>query len=314
MNLKTGIPEYSIEAELAIPVLYSTYTDIIFYVEDTDRVNIYETILSRVLNRDIDFNCIRPTGGKKKMKQIFGSANDEFFNTCFFIADLDFDEFLDAEMINHPNFIYLKRYSIENYLVDENVGIEFLNGRLGVGKVKCRETIKFNEWLSEVQTLYKPLIILFVLAQKLELGIPNAKSRAEEYITNNSWRIDRKKIRNYFNQVVKKSQENQSQNIIPLMFSINREILKKYPKDYWKMIPGKQLITIFIRYLVSYTKNKQHILDDFIHQAAKDCSISELEYIKERIEYVLSMRRRSDEECLNEQKYEISNIRYRESS
>lgn len=293
MSLLEGIPQYSIEAELAIPVLYKSYSNLIIYVEDTDRVNIYETILSRVLNKEIDFNSIRPTGGKTRMKEIFSAADEQTFNTCFFIADLDFDKILNREMIKHPNFIYLKRYSIENYLVDENVGIEFVNGRLGRGKKRCKELLNFRAWLNELQILYKPLISLFVIVQKLEIGLPNSKTRAEEFITNSGWKVDKNKLRRYFQEVAK-AFDQKGEKLIPQLLKTNREISEMYSKDYWRIIPGKQLLTIFIRFLTGYTNNKRYFLDDFIHQASKDCDITELMFIKERIDYVLSIRDQSN--------------------
>ncbi|MGO4501180.1 DUF4435 domain-containing protein, partial [Paenibacillus sp. 2RAB27] len=168
------IPEYSPEGFLGYQVLFDSYDDLIVYIEDSKGVHIYETIINRLFGNSLTINHINAVGGKKNLEEIYRESLknklDKNKKACFFIADLDFDQLLNKKTIIDDNFVYLKRYSIENYLVDEKVGVAFINGRNNEGAFNCKNRLNFSSWQDNLTQQMRRLILIFATIQSLDLG------------------------------------------------------------------------------------------------------------------------------------------------
>ncbi|WP_044748893.1 DUF4435 domain-containing protein [Bacillus alveayuensis] len=275
---------YSIDGEFNLSLFLSSYNDLMIYVEDKDRPNIYESLFKRLLGNEIKIENIHLSGGKERVKELYKKYKENPITPCFFIVDLDFDDLHEKEKVSDENFLYLDRYSIENYLVDEHVGGVFLNGRLQIGEEKCREIIKFKEWLNEISQGYKYLICIFLCIQSLELPIENTSEDAGRFIKDKSWELDSEKIQKYYEKALSLAlQKGKYEEFLDLMEFYDKKIQSLYHNEIWRVIPGKQLIKIFWRYLVGFCSYKTVYEDDFYHLAARECSLENLFFVKKAI-------------------------------
>ncbi|WP_405170397.1 DUF4435 domain-containing protein [Paenibacillus sp. FSL H8-0280] len=284
------IPEYSSDAYLNFDIIYDYYVDILIYIEDTSKLFIYEVIFRRMLGNRIKYENIIPTGGKPKLLELHQLSQKQTTKPCLFIADMDFDFILfENSLVRSNNFLYLKRYSIENYLVDHLSGASFVNGRTDIGLENCKSRIDFNQWIKALQYDYRQLLIMFMLVQKLGLGIPNTVQKAEFFIKDNSWQMDRKKILKYYQLIKDFTKAKNTLKIKEAIKIIKRDLDHLYKEDSWRLLPGKQLLRIFQRYLLEHSDRGTISDRDFINILVANCDLSELDYIKSKVEELVSV-------------------------
>lgn len=271
-------------------IFLSVYSDLIIFVEDTDRGNIYETIFKRLLDESITFDNIRLSGGKKGVKEYYEIYLKNPTVPSIFLVDLDYDDIHLHEKIEDINFIYLDRYSIENYFVDENVAGNFLNPRIQIGFDKCLQKINLHDWMDSMSIAYKEIIALFLTIQTLELGMANTKLNAQMFLKDASWEIDSAKVDNYYQEASKKAQgRGIFKDFCTKLDDYDKKLMELYKDKFWTMIPGKQLLTLFWKYLVDFCpENKRTVfLDDFYHLCATHCNIGNFGFLKNQIERYL---------------------------
>jgi hypothetical protein len=289
--LNQDIPEYSAEAYLAYSVLFGL-EDFIIYIEDTKGLHIYESIFERLITDRTLYKNIQPVAGKTKLIETYNAYKDTEGNIpTIFIADMDFDIVLEKDMINDDNFIYLKRYSIENYLVDENVGVKFLNGRTSLGFKKCKEVLGFDAWLGQITDQYKRLLVIFATMHRLGIGERSCSLSPHRFISTNSWEINDLKVIEFLrNIVIQEYKRTKKYGLVGTYRWAEDKIQKCYKDEQWRLIPGKQLLKIFTLYLNDFYKGPHPVNEDFISFAAETCDTNELFFLKERILNYLSLK------------------------
>lgn len=286
------IPEYSTGGLASYPILFSSYADLLIYVEDIDGLGMYENLFKRLLGPAISFRNINLAGGKTRLIEMFQATRGAVLPTVF-IADLDYDQLKEENMINDERFIYLRRYCIENYLVSEETGICFLNGRANLGSGVCKTKLDFQNWIYRLQKDYVRIILLFAIVQKLGLEMPNTKLCAEKFIRNDSWRIDRNKVDRYLQKARFVYKASGKTDFAKTFLKLKGRLNHLYSPNIWWMIPGKQLLTIFNRYLTQCTQNTYKCCkDDFINLAIHTMNLADLEYIRDRINLVMAKYRK----------------------
>ncbi|MCF7756724.1 DUF4435 domain-containing protein [Paenibacillus xylanexedens] len=284
-----SIPAYSMNAELNLSLLYGIYDEMIIYIEDKKGVSIYESILDKL---EIENIRVFPTEGKLRLINLFKEFKKDisaFENPCLFIADKDFEGFVETTMINDDNFLYLERYSIENYLVCERAGALFINGRLQKGKLECLKTLSFPTWLNNFDKDFEKLLYLFVTIQKLKIPVKNTKYKLRRFIDEETLKLDKTKLLSYFQEVYKIYKESVSTFSGQSLKSIYREtkiqVQTGYPEDRWVLIPGKQLFEAFYLHISSIVGQQPHY-EDFINFVATNINTDQLFFIKERINFL----------------------------
>ena len=68
-------------------------------------------------------------------------------------------------MIESPNYIYLQRYNIESYYIDEKAVLKFMAGKLKKTQKVVSEQINYSEWKAMAYKAMKKLFINFMVAQ-----------------------------------------------------------------------------------------------------------------------------------------------------
>lgn len=283
------IPTYSNEGYLGFSVLLTQTTDVIIYIEDEKGIHIYETLMGRLLSDTNTEIRVEAVSGKKNLMDIYEKNKleeaREHLVPCFFIADLDFDEIKGKIKSRDDNFLYLERYSIENYLVDEEVGINFVKGRTNENKTLCKSKIDFSKWIKGISNQAKKLVTIFITVQKLRLPVDNAKLPIVRFTKDKTpHEIDERKVGSYLvKKVFKDYRRNKMYGFTREYLSIDRKISALYGSEIQKIIPGKQLLQLYIFYLSCFTDGKGVNRIDFENIACHCCDLSSPQFLKEGI-------------------------------
>lgn len=223
------------------------------------------------------------TGGKRKLKDKYYELKEDKRNV--FITDLDYDYILNKEKIIDENFIYLDRYCIENYYIDEEACVIFLKGRLEERDKETRLKLNFARWYEEITDELLELGYLFLIVQKYILGIENTGSKFELFQDSSIlYKTDTKKIEAYKEEVKLKLQEEG----IDLKKEI--ELIKEHCKEDEdihenNIITGKYYLSSLFHYLKYVCKGKGNIyMCDLKTILCNHFDISTLSFIKSRVE------------------------------
>ncbi len=135
------------------------------FVEDEGKEYIYEKIFERMFQVPrLSLIQIFAMGGKK-------GVEDAYHRTCnssdkvFFIADGDFDLALGKQQIQAENFVYLKRYNIESYLIYQPAIINFMRDQLEKIVEEVEKELKYEEWEFEVIPFLKKVFAAHCIFQ-----------------------------------------------------------------------------------------------------------------------------------------------------
>ncbi len=155
-----GIPTKSEAYLQAQDLFYRDFNEVFFYVEDTDSEEFYFQILKKLFP-DIPFSNIFPLGGKKNVIQAAATSSSD--NSRVYIVDKDFDDLFEC-MYDFPNLFYLQRYSIENYLIEEEAVIAFIVSRKPqVNRKIISKLFSFTPIYTEILLCFGQLIPVFLL-------------------------------------------------------------------------------------------------------------------------------------------------------
>lgn len=179
---------YSNDALLTRVIFLASQNDLNIFVEDTNKEYEYEEIFERLFSEDLRINCIFPTGGKPFLEEaftLFGNSCE--YGKTFFIADGDFDEALGREMIVADNFVYLKRYNIESYLLHKDAIIRYMRPKLRKTFDVAESILKYDEWYNTVAPFLKKLFTLHFVVQKYCYGTENVGRGYARFLESNGF-------------------------------------------------------------------------------------------------------------------------------
>lgn len=184
--------EYTSQALSNRDLFYEDNQKYIMYVEDQGKEYIYESILERMFTSDFIKNIkILGLGGKSRVKINIKKIKKNQKNKIY-LVDGDFDLLLNNDIICDDNFIYLDRYNIESYFIDENALVRCIriNCELCSGNVKSK--LDFQSWKRQVYNSLENLFILYLIVQYCSLNIPNVSDKVFKYLDNHGF-IDNQK-------------------------------------------------------------------------------------------------------------------------
>ena len=177
---------YSEEGLLTRVIFLASQNDLNIFVEDSNKEYEYEEIFERLFSRDLRINCIFPTGGKPFLEEaftLFGMSCE--YGKTFFIADGDFDEAMERDMIVADNFVYLRRYNIESYLLHKEAIIRFMRPKLRKTLCETENLLKYDEWYTTVAPFFKKLFSLHFVVQKYCPEVENVKRGYARFLESN---------------------------------------------------------------------------------------------------------------------------------
>lgn len=267
--------KYSDNAAITRYYFQKELYDISFFVEDTDKEYEYEEIFERILPIEIK-RGIFSLGGKSNLENAFYIVNNKI-GKVFFIADGDFDIILGRKQIQADNFLYLKKYNIESYLLYKPAIISYMRPRLKIPKSETEQVIDYDAWEQTVTPFFKKIFALHSLIQKNELQIKNV-SRGAAFFVNKNGMPNEQNYDKYLDEI---------KTIIP---NVEDEIQGRtidleytYGSEATCFVSGKYFIESLSRYLNSKPVNKKQNYDDLKAFLIANFDITQLDYLVKKI-------------------------------
>lgn len=273
-----SFPDNSIKYLLAQDIFWTQFNDIYFYVEDKDREKFYLQVLKKLFPL-INISKIFPLGGKElvinEAKKFLGNKKKVY------ILDLDFDEILNKK-ISSMNLFYLKRYSIENYLLEkESIKELIYTENVNITDSKILKKFNINLFYKECKNILSELAGNCLLIQKYSLGIKHLKIDTQRDI---DFSVQPTKLKKTFTTQFFKEIEDELKRKRPhLKYAAQISKTKKYFNSISKTlinIPGKYLINILQYKLKKIFNYRQTDFDTFIYRLVKECKLNEFDYLK----------------------------------
>ncbi len=269
--------KYSDEALLSRALLLISKNKLNIFVEDTHKEYEYEEIFERLLPEEIKISCIFPTGGKTFLEEsynLFGNS-DEYGN-CFFIADGDFDLILGKNVIVGDNFLYLRRYNIESYLLHKETTLQFMRPKLRKTYAETKEIVDYDNWINTITPFLERLFALHCLVQMYCPEIKNVARGVERFLDK----------RGYPNVSMFEAYKKEIIEFIPdLDTKIEQMLLRLkevYGSELSSFVCGKCYISSLKMFLnskltkkISYNDLKAALISSF--------DISQLNYVKDKL-------------------------------
>lgn len=269
---------YSNEGENARFLMYQGYNDINIFVEDHNKEYEYEVLLKKVLGNECRIATIFSANGKPGVRERFneyGSLTGGISN--YYIVDGDFDRYIrQSEMVNDNCFIYLEPYNIENHLIDEDVVLQYVQGKKRLRSVEAKTLIDFSTWKNTIVAQAEKLFFLYCYVQYAGLGIPNTGQ--SPYPLLDEMGFEKENVYDDYRHEVESHG--------PIDVSALQRIRDSYQalngEDYYRLICGKFLLASLTKYLrakagISFKD------EDFRWTLVMNFNPNKLDYVKRRI-------------------------------
>ncbi len=265
-------------------------------VEDKDKEYFYE-ILFEKFKFNFDFNIIASESKQNSIK-FFKEIKDLIQyrkELYFFIVDGDFDIFLGKEVIKSNNFLYLKRYNIESYLIQKEPICNALRKSLELKKSALKRYFNFDTWKNLNLKFFIDLFIIFIINYKYNLGLKTV-SIGQKFLTNNG-EINLEKRDELIEQIIEQISLKSNESTININKEI--EIIKKFILNknisLEDILCGKFLFNSLRRYVVwilnknlskKVTLSFNRLVVDVVSDS--NLNISKLDYLKDSINNYVS--------------------------
>lgn len=196
--MSVGFPEASVSFNRWQDLLYRQFNDIDVYVEDTGKERLYYQLF-KLLLPGIKLAKIFPLNGKENV-----AADAQANNTNkrkVYLVDLDFDEILGRKQTIR-NLIYLHRYSIENYFVDEEAIKEQIREKKpSIRDAEIAVQFDYDLEVNRIAKYLKKPALAAIVVQRYGLGIPYPAIDLYEYTTYYNTGVYAGYINNFLSQV-----------------------------------------------------------------------------------------------------------------
>lgn len=188
MSRQSGLPAYSRLGLGNKDLFLGQRNEVLIYCEDEGWEEFYWRLLNRVpLNFTIqDVFCV---GGKgealKRLKEPEVDGKKRII-----LVDKDFDD-LTGSVRGDPGIVYLARYSIENYFVQESLLVDFvLDSSKRSRRADVKQKLDFDEVLRRMLEWYVDLCRKFIVARKFTVGIATTKQSGRTFFAIDGTAID----------------------------------------------------------------------------------------------------------------------------
>ena len=268
---------FSPEGLLSRAALYGGVNDINLYVEDENSQYLYETVFKRLLGSDYKISTIFPCGSKPnviKAFQEFGEQSDGIKNV--YLADGDFDAFLFPDrMVINDNFVYLRKYNIENYLINENGANSIVKSKMRLVDSEVQKVFNYADWKNQIVGEAKELFLCYCYIQKFVPEVKNVDRSCYEFIDRETGfkRLDGN-FENY-RESLYQDYPNSKEEIE----KIRHDFEDRFGNEYDIIICGKFLMASLFSCLRKITRSR---IDnsDALWKMVETFDTSSLEYVK----------------------------------
>lgn len=223
----------------------------ILYIEDSMGIGFYENYIDENLNEYAEKITIKSAGSKENVKEVYKILKSEHkLSNSIYIVDLDYEKFLKKEKIEDHRFMYLEKYTLENYMISKESLKKILSKKCSVSLKEAEDIIDYDEWISKIESCYRALIPIFLTLQSLmDNKIPNSGAGVGTFFKKGECEFCEEQMKKYWEKVEIKLTENSE---------LYKYFIEKIKNDSQIniAIPGKQLLTLFRYELNKKIKNK----------------------------------------------------------
>jgi hypothetical protein len=279
-----SIPTRSAAGLAARDIFFTQFNEVNFYVEDNEQENLYLEILGRLFPR-LRITQIFGLGGKANLlKHARDPVNAANAGKSVYILDKDFDDLLGHVVIDQPNVFYLDRYSIENYLVEEQALVQIaLESNPRSRREDLRRDLAFKDFYAACLSSLKVLCAHFFAVQRFALGIPNAAQKMEAFSkAGKPWEVDPLAVAKYTRMVTDATiQAKIFSDAQAVAAFLETAIPRKGPRD--ANVCGKFLLTMAYHYLRHKASIGNVTLDSLRYRLSRNNSFKKLRFLRLRI-------------------------------
>lgn len=284
LTIDESIPQKSDAYRVAEDIFYSQFNDISFFVEDIEQENFYFITL-RKLFPNLKLEKIFPLNGKDNV--LAQSAKNLHDKTKVFIVDLDFDEILNKKH-NNANLFYLQKYSIENYLIEENSIVDYIiSERPKLRKHQINADFNIEESISNIGNALRDIIYLHIVVQSKCPTLKNISLNHERFFIFNSGNFNLRKdqLEIYINNIERELEEvDKRVRLASQLKKAMRLIKLDTHEDFLKYIPGKYLIRMLKQVIESSFSIASRNADSFCYRLSEKCEFNTLNHLKIEVE------------------------------
>lgn len=167
----TTTAKYPAKAAQAIGFLKGHSNDIDIFVEDKASPNMWVKLLRRYLPIDTKLKSVTPLGGRTRVLAACKEDQKPGGRRRLYIIDADFDITLGQKKPALKRLYRLRRYCVENYLLDETAFqdvITSLNPSISWDRAKITPSIA--EWTERNEGLLRDIFVSYAVSEKLGAG------------------------------------------------------------------------------------------------------------------------------------------------
>lgn len=278
---------FSDEAQLTNALMRIDDNDVLIFVEDHDSEYFYEELFQRLLDDSgIRLSQIFPMNGKNGVINAYRSngniisANGKE-KPAIYLVDGDFDFCtMREQMINDNCFIYLKKYNIESYLIEQDALVKYMQGVLKCPRDICSKKLNIEHWYNNITEEAYDIFSCFAWSHIFANGcLPPNVDTARGYIDEHTGFLKPNACIDYLEKLDLKYEE--------VKDSIERfkvDIIKNSYDAESDIICGKFLLFSFRKYVLKNCgKNNIGTTDLILWYLVQNVSLEPFEYIKSQI-------------------------------
>lgn len=170
--------ERSEAANYAKSRFYEQFQDVDVYVEDTARESkkVYVELLSRVFGNKLSVQQVFPLGSKSTVVKRCRADQDYRDRPAVYIVDGDYDILLGKPPEPLLRYYRLRRYCVENYLLEGEALIDVLcDESTDHDEGQVRRLLDYDSWCERVAARLTTLVAVLAAATKKQCGLPTVK-------------------------------------------------------------------------------------------------------------------------------------------
>ena len=278
------IPSYSEDAKAAIPALMNSAYKCFLFFEDSGAENFYEEIVKKLTPDFRDIRVICLSGKNSLIEHCQNTNNSTTKPKSLYILDQDFD-FLLGKNLKDKSIIYLNRYSIENYLLEETAIILVIQEE----KPRLKNIAQHLDW-PRFFDINLPLLVdlcsMYLISQEFSLGIPSCSEPIQRFTKDTQpWLICADKVQKYRDEIESLLVLNgiaASEAELQSIFSDRRLKVSNV-----EQFPGKQLVDLARLNIGKKFDMRNVSRESLCFRLAKACTFNSLENLRGHINNIV---------------------------
>ena len=278
------IPSYSEDAKAAIPALMNSAYKCFLFFEDSGAENFYEEIVKKLTPDFRDIRVIFLSGKNSLIEHCQNPNNSTTKPKSLYILDQDFD-FLLGKNLKDKSIIYLNRYSIENYLLEETAIILVIQEE----KPRLKNIAQHLDW-PRFFDINLPLLVdlcsMYLISQEFSLGIPSCSEPIQRFTKDTQpWLICADKVQKYRDEIESLLVLNgiaASEAELQSIFSDRRLKVSNV-----EQFPGKQLVDLARLNIGKKFDMRNVSRESLCFRLAKACTFNSLENLRGHINNIV---------------------------